>query len=391
MAFPQILELANREVSWSHDGAEIVNTFYCEPADTYHAVVCQLMGGRSVVAGGPSRQMPQIDPDYLGCLVTEVNIIPADTRQFSYVGNICDTSSMAGIVNAINFQTIFDNKIKLTGDLQTLKDIDIKRSAGVYIIAKYMPYMTLFNGSGEGTLDRLLDYMNPKYEMKIKENVINAGLRLLAPINAGVLGAAIGGPLVSGLSYYPSTGTAPIFKEQYTEFTIERRMVSVSNVVDTFLNSMVNCVNSEILDIPESFLPHYPVETFKFVGYDKKLVVMPSVNGAGNPQSFAEHFDYTLHFDIRQTTSQNAHDKSGNLIDPANPHSVGWNEMLVYPGDINALFNWLNNGAVGGNRDLGWYYCQYGVGFPRDVFAPNRAPYLGKGNASFQQLFKIGR
>ena len=382
MSWPKLIQLHDSQHSHAYDGTEIRETWYVEPASAQTAFIAAMLG-MVVPNNGDnlSRAMPACHFLYPWCFATACEVVPYDPRSVSYRGStqvknfskpsILNLSLIVDMVGKFNIPALQPNQTPFA--LDPTADIDKvsvaqgnkQYSAGTFITVTYLP---LLRSSGEwssaGLSSSVFDGISVRLVPQIRENVINAGLKLVTPQILNL-----------GNNFYPSAGIAPVMKEEYQELIIERRMLP-ANFNLSQLGKYINCVNGTTESFPNTPVVgdinySFPPETLRFTKYVTKYVQVPTVDPNGEPAGFNRWMNLELHYDWRQIYQKNVYNATGERANPqifnnaGNPVGftavqVGWNHVLAYPGDLTRLLAFIGNGGVGG--DLGWYHARYPTG-----------------------------
>lgn len=361
MSWPFLIELHDSNYSIAYNGSEVVETWYIEPYDAITAFVSSCIG--KIVDNGqgkqPTRTMPASHFLYPWMLATKCDVVPYDPRSFSYMGgtqyqqpqNVGQPEDgMTAITTAISgYKTgAGANRLNPTAniDFNWMNQSNKNYSAGAFVAVTYKPIlMQRQPTSGNGINPGDMDFVNYKLTGELRENKINAGLKIITPrMLVNMFGV--------WNMFYPASGVAPVMSEEYEVMTVERRMMNPSMSISNILY-YINCTNAGIANVPVVNVT-WPDETVLFKKMDQEFVYVPTVDISGEPNGWNMWINLKFTFHIRTLWSDVVHDLNGDL--KQNPSSPGWNHILVYPGTL----SWLNGQIPAQTPSgLGWYQCRY--------------------------------
>ena len=277
----------------------------------------------------PNRTLPAAHFLYPWCFASACESVPYDPRSFSYMGSALYTPGAEGMAN--NLQAVATavsayksgagaTSLNPTAGIDTMIMGQANKafSAGAFVCVTYLPLLTIL-GSPEATINaQAFDVVNYRLNPQIRTNTINAGLVLITPQ-----------VLRFGNAFYPSAGIAPVFKEEYQELTIERRMLLPSfNLAQ--LAQYVNCVNGSIekLSIAGVQTPlAFQSECLRFSKFTTQYVQVPQVDSNGEPNGYNRWLNLRLEYDWRQVWSTSFYDATGRGPQLGQP---GWNHVLAW-------------------------------------------------------------
>lgn len=377
MSWPNKIQLHDSQHSHTYNGSEVRETWYVEPFDSATAFESAMLGQVPLQNGVPDnpnfRILPAAHYLYPWCYATACQVVPWDPRSFSYRGTANLSGRAKNTADIVSAVSTYNKGAAINGFTQTLvptADIDkavisqanSRYSAGAFITVTYLPLIRTVGGWNpvvdEPLAGNIMDGCNFRLESKSRDHQINAGLKMVIP-GADLLGTLIN-PLLPAGVFYPAAGIAPVYREEYFELTVERRMLPASFNFG-LLNGYLLNVNRRDESFPQGGIVGDMKYTFqsgqlKFARYSPpEYIEVPVVDVNGEAAGYNRWANVTLTYDWRVLISPNVRGPTGYLYDSPSP--VTWNHVLGYPGVFASLLNAFNGGT-----ELGWYYTLFGKG-----------------------------
>ena len=426
MSWPTIIRLVNSERSHANDGAEIRETWYVEPYDSQTAFVAAMLGRVDSVnpnwvnngTKNPNITYPARHYLYDWCYATACESVPLDPKQTSYSGPVNLQPAGGKGVGAGQGSTLNNQLYRLKTAVQSYRGFNVGGhdagienapaqsldptysvdkiavsqdnktfSAGSFICVTYKPLIGIpvYASPARGAVPNF-DGVNWKFTTRQRTNHVNKGLALVCPPGA-LANLPMGGltDIVKFLAMLmPDAGISPVFKEEYDEVTLERRML-LPNFAFTKLSQFVGKTNYGTIGFgagatnPNGFLQG----TMKYTGADKNWVQVPQVDTDGEPSGYNTWLNLRLRFDWRvigQSGKPTLVDDGGLPVDGlpiydgtmaggglngifANPKQIKgpitWNHVLAYPGILHTP------------DQLAWYRAKFATGLlPINIYDP---------------------